>query len=320
MRRVPQLAAFLRDAVQRIAALSYQLQPPGAEATASSAELPSSSWQGSSSQRLLRTWLQRRSPGPPGAFALGPCPAGWDPGHHAWLFNRQFRESMLGLFVPDPARWQSAVHPAVLLAEEADGVAGGGHASWQLPSTQTAAPAGAPLAGMNAHPGGGGAAAAAAGAAGRALGHQLDHEQLGQTAAAPAMPRHQQQQPGGEVPDTWVVPLLQAGFAGLRQEERCTLGLLAHAADLPGCRLQVSTPYLNLGRSYEHQLAQVRPVSLLWLLQLGSALPHRQSGALAGNSRGWPAATPHVTMPHTRRSLCFPLPAFRRQRLPTWSC
>lgn len=58
--------------------------------------------------------------------------------------------------------------------------------------------------------------------------------------------------------DTWIFPLVQAGFAGVRQEEIVTLRLLRHAARHGGW-LHVTTPYLNLGVSYEHALANAGP-------------------------------------------------------------
>jgi CDP-diacylglycerol--glycerol-3-phosphate 3-phosphatidyltransferase len=65
--------------------------------------------------------------------------------------------------------------------------------------------------------------------------------------------------------DTWIFPLVQAGFAGVRQEEFATLRLLRHAARLGGS-LHLTTPYLNLGAAYEHALANAGPMLDIQLL------------------------------------------------------
>ncbi|BDA46159.1 probable CDP-diacylglycerol-glycerol-3-phosphate 3-phosphatidyltransferase [Coccomyxa sp. Obi] len=64
---------------------------------------------------------------------------------------------------------------------------------------------------------------------------------------------------GREV-DTWIIPMVQLGSAGLRQDEALTT-LFLRAAE-PGSSLAVSTAYLNLTRSYEAILAAKPQVHL----------------------------------------------------------
>lgn len=65
--------------------------------------------------------------------------------------------------------------------------------------------------------------------------------------------------------DTWVFPLVQAGFAGFYQEEAATLLLLRHAASDDGT-LILTTPYLNLSTAYEYALAHSNPSLTLKLI------------------------------------------------------
>lgn len=65
--------------------------------------------------------------------------------------------------------------------------------------------------------------------------------------------------------DTWIFPLVQAGFAGFYQEGAATLLLLRHAASHNGS-LVLTSPYLNLSTSYEYVLAHSNPLLTLRLL------------------------------------------------------
>jgi len=65
--------------------------------------------------------------------------------------------------------------------------------------------------------------------------------------------------------DTWVFPLVQAGFAGFQQEEAAALLLLRHAASDDGT-LILTTPYLNLSTAYEYALAHSNPSLTLKLI------------------------------------------------------
>lgn len=85
------------------------------------------------------------------------------------------------------------------------------------------------------------------------LQQRLDGGFMGQSHAA--LGYAQDGSPGDEkkavvdwsTADTWLFPMAQAGFAGVRQEEACTLRLLAHASRAGG-KLYITTPYLNLGK------------------------------------------------------------------------
>ena len=309
IRDAPELAAFMRQAVDQVSALSYQLLPADACQPASSgsdgvgdgvgvdfgqgcdhrsdrnggggsgfASLLSGGLSshgggdgsdGSSRRGQLRAWLaggremrarlallhpgaeRDRTDGTAARFRLGAVPAGVDPVRQAWLFNRQLRRRLLDLFVPDGGGARAAMTDvAVLEAEHAElaeahawrpnGVAGSDAPCWP-PLPGTSAP---------------------------------DAAQPGGSAGNLLLPRQQQQQQ--EPVDTWVAPVCQAGFAGLRQEERLTLSLLSRpaAAAAAPMLLQVSTPYLNLGRPYEYALARAGAADLQ-LLTSAPGAQHR---------------------------------------------
>ncbi len=92
---------------------------------------------------------------------------------------------------------------------------------------------------------------AAAAALAAALGSLLEPR----SGAAPAAPDASH--------DTWVYLTAQAGFAGLRQDERALLALLAAAP--PGGAARLATPYCNLPAATERALAAA-PAAALTLL------------------------------------------------------
>uniref|UniRef100_A0A1D1ZQS1 CDP-diacylglycerol--glycerol-3-phosphate 3-phosphatidyltransferase n=1 Tax=Auxenochlorella protothecoides TaxID=3075 RepID=A0A1D1ZQS1_AUXPR len=119
--------------------------------------------------------------------------------------------------------------------------------------------------------------------------------------------------------DTVILPTVQAGFLGLRQEEVCSLALLRRAAAAGGTReLRLSTPYLNLARGLAAALAAAPRLPLRLLTSSpeangfwGSAglsrhiplayaaLEARTWRALAP-PRGRPGAAPRVLLEYAR--------------------
>ena len=53
--------------------------------------------------------------------------------------------------------------------------------------------------------------------------------------------------------DTWIIPAVQLGFIGVRQDEQMTTELINFAE--PGGTLTASSPYFNLARPYKKALA-----------------------------------------------------------------
>eukprot|EP00887_Chlorella_sp_A99_P003236 scaffold9.g3236.t1 len=259
IRSAPHLVAFLRDAVHRISALSYQLRPPGSASGSA----------GASRRARLRAWLGRRRPshllgaGGSVAFGLGPCPAGVDPTRHAWLFTRQLRESMLELFVPS-ASWQAMTDVAVLEAEQAQLAE---HASWRADCSTSQSPAWTD-----------------------ALGGWRREGPLPSRHLPPwhqQQQQQQQQQPQCAAADTWILPVVQAGFAGLRQEERCTLALLELAAAQPGSLLQARGMHVDLLTSSPEANGFFGSKGVSGLIPLAySTLEHRTWLRLTGQRRG----------------------------------
>lgn len=294
VRGAPQLAALLADLVDDVSRFSYRLLPvppedqqeqgEGQEAAATCSSGSGSGGRLPSGRRLdaLRGLAQRQTvpwqrgaergaaraesaaqPGLPAPsvprwqrikaplaqrYRLGPCPAGLDPVRQAGLFAAALRHHLLQLLVPRPG-WQQVVDFAVL-AQEDEAAA----AAAQPHPHAAAAPASAepPLADLR----------------GASFAHDTPAVAAGAAAAAAAA-----------AADTWIVPLVQAGFAGVRQEERGTLALLAwatqagdagkgrhcsHGSGAGGAcaLLQLASPYLNLARPYEALLARQVSVRL----------------------------------------------------------
>ncbi|KAL4443904.1 hypothetical protein ABPG75_011641 [Micractinium tetrahymenae] len=242
LRNAPQLAAFLNQAVDTVGRFSYQLlpaeQPQAQQADAGQAAerlrrrdalLLALSGSGGGSAALLRGGQPRLAPRPPHhlqrhrlqrgqRYGLGPCPAGVDPVLGAALFSRRLRAELLQLFVPQPA-WHSVLDFAALEAEAAEAeleAAAGAPAGPALAAAGDGPPVGQQESGAAGVPPTSAAPAAPPAAAAAAEG----------AALAGSL--------GGSAPDTWIVPLVQAGFAGVRQEERCTLALLSWATQQQG--------------------------------------------------------------------------------------
>ncbi|KAL4449530.1 hypothetical protein ABPG77_007174 [Micractinium sp. CCAP 211/92] len=240
LRNAPQLAAFLNQAVDTVGRFSYQLLPAQAAQQASStgsaealrrrdalllalrgggAGPAAALLRGGQPLHVLRPHhLQRHRLQRGQRYGLGPCPAGVDPVLGAALFSRRLRAELLQLFVPQPA-WHSVLDFAALEAEAAEAA--------------LEAAAGAPA-----------GPASAASSEAPAAGEITQAWQLGEAAAQGiTLPGSS----ASSVPDTWVVPLVQAGFAGVRQEERCTLGLLSWATQQPAQQQQPSTSWRQAG-------------------------------------------------------------------------
>ena len=322
LRAAPQLAAFLRQAAATVGRFSYQLQPlgaSGAEAeagTAASAEAAAievgagavDGGGGSSAQQRPRRrdlllqllkeqrlpWQQQPKPllpqhqlaqQPPQQhhhlqrhrlqrqqrYRLAPCPVGVDPVLQAPLFCQHLRRELLQLFVPQ-AGWQSVLDFAVLHAEEE--------------AAEAAAEAAVPpdvgqrqQRGWHSRLGGESSAARSSGSSASCDSGAATGQGLGLPAAPAAAAAEAE---AAAAADTWIVPMVQAGFAGVRQEERCTLALLQWAMQQQqqhqqqpqqapqsgtGARtssssgsgrvlLQLASPYLNLARPYESFLSR----------------------------------------------------------------
>lgn len=278
LRRAPRVAAFLSDAVAAVARCSYQLRPlEAAPPSGDTSDGGDSSGGGGGADggmprrrdALLQLLKDQRLPWQrplPGLLALAagqppvhhlkrhrlqrqqryrlePCPAGVDPVRYPAAFSRRLRAELLPLFCgPDPRRWAPALDFAVLAAEAASAEDGAADA-WGSSGSSGSGGGG----GVSSDRWSEGAAAASASAA---------------KAAA----------------DTWLVPLVQAGFAGVRQDERGTLAALAWACSgggggsqlgpsagsggsgsgprVPAPLVQLASHYLNLGRPYERLLSR----------------------------------------------------------------
>jgi CDP-diacylglycerol--glycerol-3-phosphate 3-phosphatidyltransferase len=59
-----------------------------------------------------------------------------------------------------------------------------------------------------------------------------------------------------EMGDTWLLPTVQAGFAGVRQEEALTLSILNLIGDNAG-DLWITSPYMNFSESYVRAMARL---------------------------------------------------------------
>ena len=59
-----------------------------------------------------------------------------------------------------------------------------------------------------------------------------------------------------EMGDTWLLPTVQAGFAGVRQEEALTLSILNQIGDHDG-DLWITSPYMNFSESYVRAMARL---------------------------------------------------------------
>lgn len=107
---------------------------------------------------------------------------------------------------------------------------------------------------------------------------QGSEQQGGSLAQRKAAAAQQGQQPAAG-PDTWLVPVVQAGFGGLRQEEQLTLAALSWAAGLPEAQLPWSglpaAPWLENNASSGNQASS------------GGGSSDSSSG-----SQGWGAAMP----------------------------
>ncbi len=261
LRRRDRVAALLRH-VKLLSGISTQHSALNYGALISSAAALGGRWGGASA-----------GPDTQQGFRLATPPLGVDPVRHAWLFGRTLREGLLQIFVP-PGGETGVVDFGVLAAEQGDGA----HPAVAQEAGRGTGQGGSWAA--HAHSSGGnGEGRVSSGSSREGLPSSVGWEQpwphppaRDPASSGPAAAGGQGPDPdpagdaaagGTAVSDTWVLPLAQAGFAGLRQEERCTLGLLRWAAEASaagggGGVLQVSTPYLNLARPYEWMLAQVR--------------------------------------------------------------
>lgn len=130
-------------------------------------------------------------------YRLEACPAGVDPVRQAGLFSWRLHRELLPLFVAGLDEEQLQWQPE---GQQQSGRQQNGCVEQQ--------PAAAPAA-----------------AGGRAA--------VSDSSPAAQQPGQQAGAASDTAPDTWLVPVVQAGFAGLRQEEQLTLATLAWAAQLP---------------------------------------------------------------------------------------
>lgn len=238
LRNAPQLAALLDQAVDTVGRFSYRLLPAQQAQQAGGVGAAEALRRrdrlllvlrggGGPAGALLRGGQARHAPRPHHLqrhrlqrgqrYGLGPCPSGVDPVLGAALFSRRLRAELLQLFVPQPA-WHSVLDFAALEAEAAE-------AALEAAAGALAKPTGARFLSS---------AVASKPSQARQQSMAADGAPApapGDPAASPtaAAPEGLPYTPAARVPDTWIVPLVQAGFAGLRQDERCTLSLLAWA-------------------------------------------------------------------------------------------
>ncbi|GAB4822465.1 hypothetical protein N2152v2_009511 [Parachlorella kessleri] len=226
------------------------------------------------------------------SYCLGPPPIGLDPVRDAWAFSRSLRQGLMQLFVPRGGE-EGAVDHATLAAELGEDASGSAGSAGAAPVGRLAAAWGgvgtassqAVNGAMEGRPAGDGLSSSP-GAQSQGLADvavpapyagladssidRIDPVQSPASSSGSCTGLADrlllQDPPGAPAADTWVMPLVQAGFAGLRQDERCTLGMLSWAAQHRAASteglLQVSTPYLNLARPYEWLLGQSRALSL----------------------------------------------------------
>lgn len=151
-----------------------------------------------------------------GAAMLDACPSGIDPVKNSWQFSTNFRRAMQGIFSPP---WENRSD------------------LWNRATS--------PLQALERH-------------------GQLRSRRARQVVDEGNLSRLDDDNDDGDSTkcppidwssaDTWLLPTAQAGFAGVQQEEMCTLALLRHAARVGGS-VGITTPYLNLGSGYERVLS-----------------------------------------------------------------
>ncbi|KDD74173.1 hypothetical protein H632_c1512p1, partial [Helicosporidium sp. ATCC 50920] len=219
---------------------------------------PSQSPPSSPKASMLSRW---RAKDPPSYF-LEPPPCGVDPSRQPTLFRAYLCDRLLRLLAP-PAAWAASVDPAGLerLLDAEDGSSD---------------------------------ARGAEGLGGPSVRFALEHpEEASDVKDASELSSHAP----SKLPDTWLFPAAQAGFAGLRQEELASLCLVAAARERGG-ELTMSTPYLNLARPLERALAL--PGLERFSLLTSSPEANGFSGS-AGVSRYIPLAYAHLERAAWRR-------------------
>lgn len=128
--------------------------------------------------------------------------------------------------------------------------------------------------------------------------------------------QQQGQQPAAG-PDTWLVPVVQAGFGGLRQEEKLTLATLAWAAGLPEAQLPwnglPAAPWLDTNAiSGNHASSDGSRGSQGW----GAAMPSwRGSVAAWRRSSGGGGSSALVQLASPYLNLARPLERFLSRRV-----